>query len=278
MSRVWLSVSFSLAFAVTGCARPAAESPPSEPSETSDGVPPAPVPPEAREPVVALPAAPQPVEVELRTSDGVVLHGTLQAARRPEAPAAILVHQLGSDRREWQSLVDALGPDVTTLAFDVRGHGESTEGPSGALAYASFDTDAWAAAANDVAAALAFLRSDASHVRPARITVVGASIGATSVVLAAAADTSIDSIVLLSPGRAYHGVDAITPAMQLGHRALLTVAANEEVDASETSHALARLTTGESIDVPGQAHGVALLADEALRNRVVAAIRGESAR
>ena len=60
---------------------------------------------------------------------------------------------------------------------------------------------------------------------PAHVAAVGASIGSSAVLAAAATEPRIEHIVALSPGRAYHGFDAITPAIGLGDRTFLAVVA-----------------------------------------------------
>lgn len=230
----------------------------------------------AREPppAVARPASapetlPDPREVRFTTSDGVTIAGTLQPGARPDAPLVILVHQLGGDRSEWAPLLERLRqrPAFATLAIDLRGHGESTSaapaeegGEARALSWRDFDREAWAETALDVTAARAFVRSAGSGVTPARVGAVGSSIGSTAVIAAAAAsEGELDAIVVLSPGRAYHGFDAITPALRLEHTPMLAIVAAEETDSVETAQALARITHGEPIVVDGAAHGVAML-------------------
>lgn len=198
--------------------------------------------------------------VRFTTEDGVHIVGTLQPAARPDAPAVVLLHQLGSDRGEWASLLSRLHtqPALTTLAIDMRGHGESTEGPSGTLEWHAFDQDAWVATREDVRAALAFLRSAESGVQPARFAAVGSSIGSSAVIAAAAVEPALATIVTLSPGRAYHGFDAITPAIGLGDRAILPIVAREETDSVDTAEAFGRIGHTPAVIVDGNAHGVDL--------------------
>ncbi len=219
------------------------------------------------------PSAPEPPALEVEvlpasrsvrftTEDGVEIVGTLQPAAHADAPAVVLLHQLGSDRSEWAPLLERLHsqPSLTTLAIDMRGHGESTQSASGALDWHAFDTDAWARARLDVRAALAFLRSDDSGVRPERFAAVGSSIGSSAVIAAAAEEPALTTLVTLSPGRAYHGFDAITPAIGLGDRAILAIVAAEEADSVDTAEAYGRIGHTPAVVVPGNAHGVALFA------------------
>lgn len=225
----------------------------------------------AREPAPAVaPAAPaetlpEPREVRMTTSDGVSIAGTLQPAASPDAPLVILVHQLGSSRAEWAPLLERLHarPALATLAIDLRGHGESTEGAGGAaLSWRDLDDAQWAATAEDVLAARRFVGSADSGVTPARVAVVGSSIGSSAAIAAAAQSEDIHVVAALSPGRAYRGFDAITPSTRLGERPFLAIVAREEADATETAQAMARITGGEAVLTDGSAHGVAMLAEQ----------------
>jgi pimeloyl-ACP methyl ester carboxylesterase len=245
-----------------GCERRTGVPPPVEPSTAEPrAVEPSAAAARAGEP--ATPGtAPQPVEVEVPTEDGVLLHATLYPGATRDAPAVVLAHQVGSSRAEWAPLVEALRepPALTVLALDLRGHGASTQSGRGPISYADFDTDAWALTAVDVTTAVFFLSNADAPVRPSRIAAVGSSMGATAVIRAGVNVVSLSPLVLLSPGRAYHGVDGILPAIDLGPRALLAVAAREELDSVETAAALARITHGRVELVDGAAHGVALFA------------------
>ena len=77
--------------------------------------------------------------------------------------ALLLVHQLASNRSEWGPVTTRMhagSHPYTTLAFDLRGHGESTSGPDGTTAWQSFgnDTAQWEGTVRDVDAAVHFLR------------------------------------------------------------------------------------------------------------------------
>ena len=244
----------------------------------------------AHEPTAAQPPAPderpseaapvalaEPREVAFETLDHVTIAATFYPGASPEAPAVVLVHQLGSSRAEWAAVIDALreGPALAVLAIDMRGHGASTQRGGAAISYGDFDADAWARTSDDVSAAVQWLRSpETSGVRPSRIALVGASIGATAVVRAAAEDRSLDVIATLSPGRAYRGVDSILVAVHMGPRAFLGVASREETDCAETAEALARITGGRTEIVDGRAHGVAMLGEHTdLTGHVVSFLR-----
>jgi len=239
-------------------------------------------PPEAVEAPVAEPTEPveetppEPRVVRFTTSDGVTIVGELAPAARPEAGAVILVHQLGSSRSEWAPLIERLhaSPSITTLAIDMRGHGESTTGTSGEIEFHAFDHEAWAQTQEDVLAAVAFLSSEESGVRPARISAVGSSIGSTAVVAAAAREPRLASFAVISPGRAYHGFDSLTPMLDLGSRGFFAIVSRDETEGVETAQAMARVTGTEAMVVDGTTHGVAVFtAEPATLDRLVAFLR-----
>ena len=204
--------------------------------------------------------APAPRDVTFVTTDGVTIAGTLTRAARVDAPAVILVHQLASTRAEWAPLLPHLAadPSMTVLAIDMRGHGASTHGSSGSLSYESFDDAQWTNTRNDVIAAVTYLLGPDSGVAPASIAAIGASIGSSAVVAAAAEDSRISAVVAVSPGRAYHGFDSVTPATLIVNRPIFALASNDETDSVETAQAFGRLTGVPAHIIPGDAHGVVM--------------------
>ncbi len=272
----------AVALATLGCSEPEtaaptpAEPPPADPAEpaptASDPAEPAPDP----EP----PPLAEPRTLRIRAADGVELVGDLRAGQSLEAPLVILVHQLSTTRAEWEPLLRRLGasPALTTFALDMRGHGESTHRDGarggGEVSWEGFETADWEKVSGDVLTVLGHLRAE-EHLSPGRVILVGSSIGSSAVIRAAAADEGIDAVVAISPGRAYRGLDALTPLPRLGSRALLTVAAAEETGAATTAEDMARIaTTGEAVIAQGNRHGVGLFEDDpSALGRVVEFIR-----
>ncbi len=224
-------------------------------------------------PPPSSPAEPSgaPEVVVFPTSDGVSISATLRRGRPGTVPV-VLVHQLGSTRAEWEPLVARLAAEgLTTLAIDLRGHGASTAiaGPRPrTLVYGAFRDEDWRATAKDVRAAidhLAGLEGLAGLQGPdARsIVLIGSSIGGTACLAAAAEDPRAVRVVVLSPGRAYRGFDAIVPASRLGERELLVLRATDEAMSQETGEVLDRIVTRSTLRlVPGVSHGVAMFADD----------------
>ena len=199
----------------------------------------------------ALPAAVPPLaSVEtIVTPDGLDLDARLFAASSPAPEAGarlvILLHMYAADQTAWYGFageLQALGIDALTLDF--RGFGDSAggQGPS--------ETD------RDVRAAVAFARGRGYE----RIVLVGASMGGTAAIVAAA-DTPVDGVVAISAPVAMRSLDAEAVVAEL--RAPLTlVAAEGDVSAVESLRDLAEragLRHDEVLLTAGRAHGTDLL-------------------
>ncbi|MEZ4407698.1 MAG: alpha/beta hydrolase [Polyangiales bacterium] len=228
-----------------------------------------------------------PVDVTLSpTRDGWTLAATVATGEASSQGAAVLlVHQLGSSRGEWSALMDRLArpPSITAMAIDLRGHGESTLGPSGRATWERFRPTpaAWAATATDVAAGVDYLKVSGGA---QRVVIVGSSLGSTAAVMAAAEDPSVAAVVMISPGLEYRGVDP-RPAFTrfagvfagASARPALLLAADQDLAAAEAVPALASMAgpaTEHEVIGGTRAHGVSLLDEDPRRwDRVEAFIR-----
>ncbi len=165
-------------------------------------------------------STPDPEAVSFATSDGWNLHGDLRLRSTRDGIGVVFIHQLSSNRGEWAAFAQQVaGPrlrpgiqgTISTLAIDLRGHGESTQGPEGTTRWQSFGNDRgqWVGLEQDVAAAVDYLRQRAATTK---IILVGSSIGSTAAALfAARRGVSVVSIAMLSPGLTYRGIDLLPP-------------------------------------------------------------------
>jgi len=194
--------------------------------------------------------------VRLRTADGWTLGARYQAPRAGRS-AAILVHGAAAGKSEWAPLQDALARrGLGSLALDLRGHGDSRQGPSGEAGFEGFDASGeWPRARRDIEAAAAFLRRQGIPAR--RIGCVGASIGAN---LASAARPAPAWLVLLSPGADYRGVRLAPPSAGLP---VLAAASPADRTAFETARAYAAAHPAAEFLPAAQGHGAQMLADPA---------------
>jgi dienelactone hydrolase len=201
---------------------------------------------------IALEARAQ--RVSFRTDDGVTIQATwFEPSARP-APAVILVHMLGRSRRDWESVGSRLASSgIGALAIDLRGHGESPYAGSAA------DAPDYSAMVKDVAAARRYLGTRAD-VRPSRIGIAGASIGANLAALAAAADPAISSLALLSPSLDYRGLRIEAAVRKYGDRPLLLVSSDDDPYARRSALELQKSGTArEHLPLVAAGHGTNML-------------------
>ena len=201
--------------------------------------------------------------ITLTASDGVATAAVfVKGSGDGPLPACLLVHMLGKDKSTYSDFQAKLADvGVSSLAIDLRGHGESTQG--GTLDFKSLTDEQWALAKNDLVAGLDNLRSR-SDVNPAMIGIVGASIGANLALVVAADQLSQGApnppkcLVLLSPGRNYHGIEPIPRARDVRHVPVYIVSAKEDGQSFSTSQTLTNATKGELKEYEGKDHGTDL--------------------
>jgi dienelactone hydrolase len=193
--------------------------------------------------------------VSIRTEDGVTLAATWYEPSSRPGPAVILVHMLNRSRKEWDAVAQRLASEgIGALAFDLRGHGESTAGPppaAGQSAYASM--------VQDVRAVRRYL-AQRSDVQQSRVGVIGASIGANLAALEASADGTIASLALLSPSVEYRGL-RMTEAVRKIKRPMLFVAGDDDPYASRSARELQKEGSGvrEVLILKQVGHGTMML-------------------
>ncbi len=193
--------------------------------------------------------------VTFRTDDGVTLAGSWYEPSGRTGPAVILVHMFHRTHRDWDSLASRLAAEgIGALAFDLRGHGDST---------GSIPTDGqFAAFQQDVAAARRFVATRAD-VTPHRIGMAGASLGAALVVLDAAQSGAVGSVALLSASTEYRGLRIDAAMKKYAGRALL-VYSDDDPYAQRSARDLIKLqgsggATRETLTLPHAGHGTNML-------------------
>ncbi len=188
--------------------------------------------------------------VQLRASDGVAIAAAVYDAASAPAPAVVLVHMLTRTKEDWRPFAERLQTaGFTAVAIDLRGHGQSDGASTPAPAMAL-----------DVQAALTWL-GERSEVRPAAIAIVGASLGASLALLAAADAPAVRGVALLSPAADYRGVRLDAAARKFGARPMFIAASSEDPYALRTLRALtdAELPSREPRVSALTAHGSQLL-------------------
>ena len=160
----------------------------------------------------------------------------------------ILIHQLGGQKEDWEPLEKSLEREgISYLAIDLRGHGDSSDD------WMSFKDEDFADMIYDVEAAEKFMRQQGVNVH----TIIGASVGA-NVVYKYALWKDVESIILLSPGFVYKGIDISHDAGNYtGNNHIIVGTA--DTYSKTTADVFVRDEEATLVTIPGLRHGVELL-------------------
>jgi alpha-beta hydrolase superfamily lysophospholipase len=196
----------------------------------------------------------------------VSLAGTWYGANARTAPAVILIHMLNRSRRDWDGVASRLASEgIGALAIDLRGHGDSGGAAGGG------DAPDYSAMIRDVSAARRYLASR-SDVLQSRVGMAGASLGANLAVLETSGDSSVASLVLLSPSLDYRGLRIEAAFRKLGDRPVLLVSSDDDAYATRSVRDLRKAGGGtrEVVLLNHAGHGTVMLGRDAdLTARVV---------
>ena len=163
--------------------------------------------------------------VTLTTQDGVELVGTYR--HTSQTKLAILLHMMPATKESWDALADKLFEHgYASLAFDQRGHGESTMGDT--LDYKTFTPQQQQAKRLDLEAALDW--AHAQGFDNAHIVLIGASIGANLAIRALAQHHEIPLAIALSPGLDYRGVKTDDAIQSLSPNQKVVLVASDDDD------------------------------------------------
>lgn len=195
----------------------------------------------------ALPSAATGLAVQLHAADGVSIAGMVYDAPDPAAPAVVLVHMYTRTKDDWRGLAEQLqAAGIAALAIDLRGHGGSAGAalPSSVMAL-------------DVRAGIAYLESRAAG---RKIAVVGASLGASVGLMAAAETATVRGVALVSPVSDYRGVRLDPAVRRYRGRPLLFITSLEDPYSWRTVKGLTEQLKAPEQHVSGAAaHGTYLL-------------------
>lgn len=134
-------------------------------------------------------------------ADGYAIRGTWFTSSRQTGarPTVILIHTFGQNHTQWLPFV----PDLTNegyhvLAFDIRGHGQSTFKNGQFLTVANFSLDDFNDMPLDVGGAIAWLKAR-PEVDAQRIGAIGVDIGANIAFVSSGIYPEIKTAVSISP-------------------------------------------------------------------------------
>lgn len=168
----------------------------------------------------------------LTTEDGVTIAGLYRHAEGAHA-AVLLLHMMPATKESWDDFAEELAAKgISSLAIDLRGHGESLMQGGEKLNYREFEDEEHQAYRIDVEAAADWLKKK-EGMTDERFAVIGASIGSNLALRYAYEHPEVRGAIALSPGVDYHGVltrDAVGGAA--AHQKLLIAVSGED----ELSH------------------------------------------
>ncbi|MGE0352499.1 MAG: alpha/beta hydrolase family protein [Gemmatimonadales bacterium] len=238
-----------------------------------------------------------PLEMSVRSADGIILKGQLEypeTAVGSRYPMAILAHQYPATCDSYGPLVDdLLDLGVAALAFDLRGHGSSITGPGGPVVIdtpVGFTPDDFGRAFMASAREVGFDRIDddilrvaswgasQNYIDTARLMLVGASVGGSAALLAAPRIQGLRAAVTLgaagAPAWGEDGPARVRKAVEgLKARCYLASSEHDPFSGADNvrnwSQGLAHVSTRI---VAGNAHAMAIYYD--VRDELLEWIRG----
>lgn len=186
--------------------------------------------------------------VEIEGIDGLKLVGTLYTPGDSPSPwpVVILLHMMWGDRSSWEDFaIQLTDAGYAVFTVDMRGHGDT----GGELD--------WELAGNDLQQVWNYLGAR-PDIDEDRMAVLGASIGANLALVTGADNSNARTVVLLSPGLNYAGVETRDPLLTYGERPILIVASQEDTYAADSSGRLEEIALGETrlVMYQGAGHGL----------------------
>ncbi len=188
------------------------------------------------------------ITVYVPTTD-LILFGSYYPAAKSPAPALLLLHSINDTKARWGKLPSQLqAAGFAVLAIDLRGSGDTGGLPD------------WTVAPRDVAAALSFLRASPG-IDPARVSLIGAGIGANLAISVCATESTCKGVVAISPRAVDQTISARDAIKPLGKRPLLILVGADDDPSAPDSTLLANSAAGDHRvqRYPGKQNGIALL-------------------
>src|SRR3989338_2400714 len=148
----------------------------------------------------------------------------LYSAEKPRA-YLVLVHMMPATKESWKNFANqARSLGYSSVAVDLRGHGESDGGPNG---YINFSDTEHQKSILDIQAAVDYLRNHGA--KPNQISFIGASIGANLSLQYLVEHPEYKKAVLLSAGLDYRGIrtEPLVKKLRQGQRVIFVAARDD---------------------------------------------------
>lgn len=197
------------------------------------------------------------VEVGLVPEEGVILPAYYYASPgKVENRGVIFLHGLGESHEVWNEYAAKLqAENFEVMTFDFRGHGEASG------TWEEFSQNDINQFTVDAQEAIHYLRDVNADMD---IALIGSSLGANIAMQVAAADPSINAVVLLSPANEYHGVSIVDINAQFSRPVFYSVSDADNPSAKDTKNLYKHVqsTRKELKTFPKSGHGHKLLQNE----------------
>ncbi|MEK7553670.1 MAG: alpha/beta fold hydrolase [Patescibacteria group bacterium] len=170
-------------------------------------------------------------ELFLTTDDGVKISAHLYAIEKPIG-WLVLSHMMPATKESYENLaIKAQNNGYESVAIDLRGHGESDDGPEGFL---DFSDPKHQKSILDLKAAVDYLIKN-KKATPEKISFIGASIGANLSLQYIAENSAFKTAILLSPGLNYRGLktEPLVKKLQAEQKILFVSAEDDGPNAEE---------------------------------------------
>lgn len=168
-------------------------------------------------------------KVELTAADGYRIAGDFTKANGKAG--VVLLHMYRHTKESWKPLVAQLTEQgISSLAIDMRGHGESKLDPEGndeSKRVLARDAEFFNKMHLDAEAAVRYLEKHG--IEPQKIGLVGASVGCSvAIQTVAQGDVPVAAVVVMTPGKDYLGVPTMRHINKWGGQPLLILTSKEE--------------------------------------------------
>jgi len=215
-------------------------------------------------------------KIQFQTSDDVTIVGNYYNAG-PGTPIVLMLHMMPATKESWDDLaIGLLGLEYSSLAIDLRGHGESTKQGEKTLDHIDFSDEEHRLLKLDIDGAIDFIKEN-HQVELSKVAVIGASIGANLVFNTLVKHDEIPTGIALSPGLDYKGVEPSEDLQKMSaSQSVLLVASDDDGYSFDSIRQLKDVVMGEveMIELRDAGHGTNMfLAEPELFERVIDWIR-----
>jgi len=197
-------------------------------------------------------------KVKITTDDGVEIIGDLYFNKESKY-AGILIHMMPADRKSFRDLaLKLLENGYSSIAIDLRGHGESTKSIRGILDYTKFSNKEHQDYIFDLRTASNFLKD--KGFREKNQFLIGASIGANLSLQFISQKPEIKAAILLSPGKNYKDIEIEKFLDKSIENKILIVLSKEDIQSYNSFDIFKEKTPSSTIlTYEGKHHGTDLL-------------------